>query len=392
MNPSAAGWIKKLLNTLALDNASIDVSLHDTYNALRDCGFIYGSNVLVVNDYVSDEGLTNEERCKLNFFFALLSAHNESKIKADFADSVIQFYTQINEYKTSIFDEILGGKNTLTTLENIIHKRIQIDSNAITKNFNYFVTNALLFIDILAYQHFLEAQVISEDFLKKIETSIETLVVKMLNVKAEKTEYDLSLLKLFESSMRYQDHKLIDYENVIAIVDNDLEAQYLLDISCMSTWSDARIDPNELEYLSKLGTDLGLQMSTIETSIASIYDFFTTHKNSIALLSSKNVVQSFYDNSSKLVSKLISRNGKRLQKELKESKDLMKLLSQSTIRDLSSEEQKKMQQQLLDVFKTIPSLAIFILPGGALLLPLVVKFIPKLLPSAFDDNRIEDDQ
>ena len=43
-------------------------------------------------------------------------------------------------------------------------------------------------------------------------------------------------------------------------------------------------------------------------------------------------------------------------------------------------------------FKVIPSLAIFILPGGALLLPLVVKFIPKLLPSAFDDNRIEDEE
>ncbi|RZN76658.1 MAG: hypothetical protein EVB12_06305, partial [Winogradskyella sp.] len=42
-------------------------------------------------------------------------------------------------------------------------------------------------------------------------------------------------------------------------------------------------------------------------------------------------------------------------------------------------------------FKSIPSLAIFMLPGGMLLLPLFVKFIPKLLPSAFDENRIEDD-
>jgi hypothetical protein len=60
------------------------------------------------------------------------------------------------------------------------------------------------------------------------------------------------------------------------------------------------------------------------------------------------------------------------------------------VKDLSKEEQKKMQEQLLDIFKTIPSLAIFMLPGGAILLPLFVKFIPKLLPSAFDDNRIED--
>ena len=91
-----------------------------------------------------------------------------------------------------------------------------------------------------------------------------------------------------------------------------------------------------------------------------------------------------------MVHKLISRNSKRLYKEIKDSKELMVLISQSTVRDLSKEEQKKVQDQLLDVFKSIPSLAIFLLPGGALLLPLVVKFIPKLLPSAFDDNRIEE--
>jgi len=43
----------------------------------------------------------------------------------------------------------------------------------------------------------------------------------------------------------------------------------------------------------------------------------------------------------------------------------------------------------LDICKTIPSLTIFLLPGGAILLPLLVKLIPKLLPSAFDENRID---
>ena len=95
-------------------------------------------------------------------------------------------------------------------------------------------------------------------------------------------------------------------------------------------------------------------------------------------------------NSSKLVKKLITRNSKKLYQELKESKELMVLLSQSTVRDLTDEEVDKMQEQLLDVLKSIPSLAIFMLPGGAVLLPLFIKFIPKLLPSAFDDNRIED--
>jgi hypothetical protein len=91
-----------------------------------------------------------------------------------------------------------------------------------------------------------------------------------------------------------------------------------------------------------------------------------------------------------MVKKLITRNSKRLYQELKDSKELMVLLTQSTQRDLTRVEQKKVQEQLLDIFKSIPSLAIFLLPGGALLLPLVIKFIPKLLPSAFDENRIEE--
>ena len=86
---------------------------------------------------------------------------------------------------------------------------------------------------------------------------------------------------------------------------------------------------------------------------------------------------------------LISKNKKRLLLEIKESKELFKLIGQSTQRSLTDEEQKQVNRQLLDVFKTIPSLAIFMLPGGALLLPLAIKFIPNLLPSAF--NRPIDD-
>ena len=97
----------------------------------------------------------------------------------------------------------------------------------------------------------------------------------------------------------------------------------------------------------------------------------------------------FYESMSKVVNKLILRNSKRLQKELSESAELVALLSKSTLRDLSAEEKKKVQNQLIDIFKSIPSLAIFILPGGAVLLPIFIKLVPKLLPSSFDENRID---
>ena len=98
------------------------------------------------------------------------------------------------------------------------------------------------------------------------------------------------------------------------------------------------------------------------------------------------------ENFSLIVKKLLIENKKRLLIELQESKELMKLIGQSTVRDLSEEEEKKVKQQLLDIFKSIPSLAIFMLPGGALLLPLVLKFIPNLLPSAFDDKSNDEEE
>jgi hypothetical protein len=83
---------------------------------------------------------------------------------------------------------------------------------------------------------------------------------------------------------------------------------------------------------------------------------------------------------------LLNRNKKRLYKELQQSKEAMALIRKSTHTSLNDEEKEKIKIQLLDIFKAIPAFAIFLLPGGALLLPLVIKLIPDILPSAFQED------
>jgi hypothetical protein len=82
----------------------------------------------------------------------------------------------------------------------------------------------------------------------------------------------------------------------------------------------------------------------------------------------------------------IKKNRKRLAKEIQESKELLSLLTKSTHKKLTPEEKKKVKNQLLDICKSIPALAVFMLPGGALLLPLLIKLIPDILPSAFKED------
>ena len=385
MNPSGRGWITKLLKLIKNDHPKGFDSLETLYLKLKDVGFLYGSNVATLNYVKDNSDYTKEERCKINLLIAFYAAHTNTETIETFENSLIDFYKEINFYESSLINDLLGEN-----LESILHKRIHIDNNILTKNFSFFVTNALLFMDVIAYQFYLSNKTETLNYLKKCENSIQTLVISALNSKSKKTSYDYSLIKLLDSSLRYNDSTSQNYKTIISSVGSELEAYYYLDLACMSTWTDLKFELKESNFLNKLGKDLNISEAIIDKSINAVQLFYSTHKNKMALLSSKNIVHSFYDNSSLVVSKLISRNSKRLYKELKESKDLVMLLSQSTVRDLNEEEQKQMQEQLLDLLKSIPSLAIFMLPGGAILLPLFIKFIPKLLPSAFDENRIND--
>ena len=385
MNPSGRGWINKLLKIIESYQGSDFESLDELYSQLREVGFLYGSNVSTLNYVKDNSDYTKEERCKINLLLAFYAVYNNVKTDIEFENSLIDFYKHINFYESNIINDLLGEN-----LESILHKRIHIDNNILTKNFSFFVTNALLFIDVMAYEHYLKEKENTLDYLKRCESSIQTLVISALNSKSKKTSYDNSLIKLLDSSLRYNDSSSQNYETIIESVGSELEAYYYLDLACMSSWGDLKFELKETNFLNKLGKDLKITKAIIDESIKTVQVFYSTNKNKISLLSSKNVIHSFYDNSSLIVSKLISRNSKRLYKELKESKDLVKLLSQSTHRNLTSKEQKQMQEQLLDLLKSIPSLAIFMLPGGAILLPLFIKFIPKLLPSAFDENRLND--
>lgn len=87
------------------------------------------------------------------------------------------------------------------------------------------------------------------------------------------------------------------------------------------------------------------------------------------------------------VKALLQRNKLRLQQELLESKEAMRLIRKSTKTKLSVEEKLKVKMQLLDICKSIPAFTVFMLPGGALLLPLLIKLIPDILPTAFREDK-----
>ena len=84
---------------------------------------------------------------------------------------------------------------------------------------------------------------------------------------------------------------------------------------------------------------------------------------------------------------LVKKNVGNIMKEIEETKELSELLVKATTTTLTIEEKQKVQDQLMDGAKTIPALAIFALPGGGILLPILIKVLPfNILPSSFQEE------
>jgi hypothetical protein len=89
------------------------------------------------------------------------------------------------------------------------------------------------------------------------------------------------------------------------------------------------------------------------------------------------------------VTAAVTQNFGALVTELRETGELGQLLAKATAgRKLTPDEKRKVREQLVDVAKAVPALAIFAAPGGLLLLPLLAKLLPfNMLPSAWDKDK-----
>ena len=393
INPSANGWIDKYFAEQKTAFDYNDVDSLSLYLNIRKTGFIYGHIISVnSNSQIYIDNWKPEEISKtalLSTLFDVFCFTSKTAIPEKFIEKAVSFYNEMNPKGFDFLNKILSSSSS-SKLENIIDERVQTNKDIISKNFSHIVTNALLFVDVLAFRHYLSEGKISDKYLKRIEETIMSLVSLALQIKTVKSQHDNLLIKLFEASVRYTKFSKISVQNMEALpldyFTDELEKYYLLDLTGLTLWSDNVVENEEIYFLHKLAEAMKVPDSFIDVSVVSTNEFISTHKSKIQYFNYSNPVKHFYEQTTNGVVLLINRNKKRLTKEISESKELMQLLAKSTNKDLSKDEKKKVKKQLLDICKSVPSLTIFLLPGGALLLPILIKFIPQLLPSAFNEN------
>ncbi len=400
MNPSAPDWILKFLNLFDKnDLVGAYQDNHHFYDALKETGFIYGVSVAALpKKSLGSLKLTKEELTKINLFHALLYQFfdkNQSANSQEAIESILLFYEHLEKKKAGFFKKFAFSQRPANILEHILSTRLQEVNTLLKKNTVSLLTYSLLYLDVLAYKQWLLEPASAKAYYKNLEVAALTACFYTLKSKKNKTKYDKLLIELFETSSQYIIDEtasgaatFLESLNYLKNSEESLEKNYLLDLCCLTVWEDLKMDEFEHQFLQQLLVTLNFTEVDLQNSLLALAGFSKKYTEKILLFEYSHPVKQFYKQSAATVKLLIIRNKDRLTRELEESGELVVLLGQSTVRDLSAEEKLKVKEQLLDICKTVPSLTIFLLPGGTVLLPLLVKFIPKLLPSSFQDNRI----
>jgi hypothetical protein len=166
--------------------------------------------------------------------------------------------------------------------------------------------------------------------------------------------------------------------------------KYLFELAIFSMLSDTEFSSRERKVLNEISNELNLNTREINDSYDIVEGFTVEHEEVVTKLKSQGNYERIFNRLSSKWSKLLLRNKDKLITELKESNELVALVKKSMQEPLNDEEKAKVKSQFFDIVKSVPALAIFILPGGAFLLPFVLKILPDLVPSAFRDNEVDE--
>ncbi|MBI1948292.1 MAG: hypothetical protein HYS27_21575 [Deltaproteobacteria bacterium] len=148
---------------------------------------------------------------------------------------------------------------------------------------------------------------------------------------------------------------------------------------------DGRVSAEERQFVRSLGAALALEGAHQRRIERRVVAFVRANKEELDPLRHAAGFAAASPPIAVRVARIVFENMDALWKEIRETGDLGYLLAKRAAGNrLTKEENARMRDQLIDVVKAVPSLAVFTLPGGFVLLPIVLKLLPwDLRPSAF---------
>ncbi|MBF0237232.1 MAG: hypothetical protein HQM12_05950 [SAR324 cluster bacterium] len=163
--------------------------------------------------------------------------------------------------------------------------------------------------------------------------------------------------------------------------------KYLIERTILLSLIDNQQVTQERMMIERIAGMLEMSSDELEIMYDSVGAFFARESHRFVFLKNNPMVSQLQQRFQNKIMNQIKDNLDKIMIEIKETQELYSLLVKATSEPLTDEEVVKVRLQLLDILKTIPAIAIFLLPAGAVVLAILIKVLPfNILPSAFNND------
>ncbi len=162
---------------------------------------------------------------------------------------------------------------------------------------------------------------------------------------------------------------------------------FILEQVVLGSLADGWRSPRERQFLKRLAQTLGIpegELASIEMDLA---EFYEAQPDFVDRFRVQDSLADLRDQALGSVSEVVERNWMALLAEVQRERELSRALSiLAKGGKLDGEQRRRLREQLLDLAKTIPGLALFAAPGGLLLVMALAKVLPEsFLPTILVD-------
>jgi hypothetical protein len=165
------------------------------------------------------------------------------------------------------------------------------------------------------------------------------------------------------------------------------ESLFLLQHLLIVGYLNGRLAESEKNFIEALSTQLGVEEKAHRKLEDQVLDILGQRELRLARPGREALWEQVRRRMLARVERAVRNNTEGIWREVRETGELFTLLTRTSRMPLTADEKERVREQLLDIAKTIPALAIFAVPGGGLLLPLLIKHLPiDLRPSNFVDE------
>jgi len=421
MEPASRKWLKKLHGYFIEDfNANDgrfsyaipdDCSETFVYKLLHKTGLIFGYPVEPFALKLRNFGLWSDtEKIKVIYSEALYCIYfshllqSEKKIDnietvlAEADEKIFEFYQFLfPEYKARRKKWLVKNKPTNEKIELIVNKRLR-KPNILNRRFwKGTQFNAFVFLDAVFFASWLKyPQFVTRELYADIQMVIlQSIIIAMYSNKVIDAK-NRTLLNYFVASANLP----LDRQEDLALemqMGLDLDSVHIpeqipvvykrifLEMAMLSIIADKQITEEEEYFIKGFAKKLEMPHDEIERSLLFTETFVYKNYDEVVYLNSKHSFDILSKSITSRMHSFIKKNKASVIQEVSESRELLELLWKAKHEKLSATEKEKVRNQLVDLLKTIPSLAVFMVPGGSVLLPIILRVLPEelLVPSSF---------